>query len=214
MQSGATHGGSRARFFVLDGVDGCGKSTQAARLAAELSRLRGRAALHLREPGSTPAGEAIRAIALGRGFELTSAVEALLMTAARAQMLSARVRPALAEGRDVVCERFHPSTYAYQVVAGGLPEREVVQLLASWASDPLPDLTLLLELPAELALARRGAARDRIEDKGVPFQEAVARGYRRYAERRPFGERVASIDASASEAEVFAALWREVQHGA
>ena len=100
--------GPRGAFFVLDGIDGCGKSTQAALLTQALERA-GRRPLHLREPGSTPAGERIRALLLARDEALSPAVEALLVCAARAHMLAARVAPALADGRDVVCERFHAS---------------------------------------------------------------------------------------------------------
>src|SRR5262245_34284111 len=114
----------RGLFVVIDGVDGCGKSTQAERLVRALATLPGadpeRAPLHLREPGSTKLGETLRGLLLGRGREMSPAVETLLFAAARRQMLDELVRPALAAGRLVVCERFHPSTFAYQAVAGGL----------------------------------------------------------------------------------------------
>lgn len=191
----------RGRFFVLDGVDGCGKSTQARLLVEALERhTRARAPLnsvtttpqnlmsqsavplHLREPGSTELGEKLRALLLGRGRDIAPRVETLLFAAARAQMLAELVEPALALGRHVVCERFHPSTFAYQAVAGGLPEHEVLELLATWAGDPMPDLVILLELSPEAAAERRGRGTDRIEDKGLEFQRRVALGYARYPE--------------------------------
>jgi dTMP kinase len=184
-----------ARFIVLDGVDGCGKSTQAGLLAAELTRRAGRPALHLREPGSTRAGEAIRALLLSREHDFDAGVESLLFAAARRQMLRELVAPALAEGRDVVCERFHPSTFAYQACGGGLPERDVLELLARWANEPAPDLLILLDLDPEVAARRRGAPLDRIEDKGLAFQRKVALGYRRYAELRRDAR---TVDASGS----------------
>jgi dTMP kinase len=199
---------ARAVFVVLDGVDGCGKSTQAARLAQRLERETARRALHLREPGSTALGERLRALLLGRDSHPTPAVEALLFAAARAQMLHELVAPALARGQHVVCERFHPSTFAYQGVAGGVGERAVLDLLERWAGAPRPDLVVLLELAPELAAARRGASADRIEDHGLEFQRAVARGYARYAELVPG---VARVDASAGPDAVAEAVWREVR---
>lgn len=177
------------RFLVLDGVDGCGKSTQAERLVQALGERTGREVVHLREPGSTPLGEGLRALLLARDPELAGphaprpAAEALLFTAARRQMLEERVAPALARGAHVVCERFHASTFAYQAVAGDVDEERLLALLSTWAGTPRPDLVVLLALEPAVAAARRGASRDRIEDRGPAFQEAVAGGFRRYAER-------------------------------
>lgn len=172
----------QGRFFVIDGVDGCGKSTQAVRLVDELRR-RGRNPLHLREPGSTGLGEGLRALLLDPSQTIGPAAETLLFAAARRQMLDELVRPALAAGRDVVCERFHPSTYAYQAVAGGLDEDAVLRLLDDWTGDPRPDRILLLDVDPHEAAGRRGAATDRIEAHGVDFQHRVAEGFRRYAGR-------------------------------
>lgn len=204
---------ARGRFYVLDGIDGCGKSTQATRLVQALAAPGRPAPLHLREPGSTRAGEKIRAVALERGLELDPGAEALLMAAARRQMLLEIVRPALESGRDVVCERFHPSTFAYQGAAGGVGTERVMELLAGWAGEPRPDLVVILDLPVDDALARRGAARDRMEDKGADFQRRVAEAYRRYASERPLGAPAVRIDARGSESEVFARLWTEVSRG-
>lgn len=175
----------RARFIVLDGVDGCGKSTQARRLAEHLSKVRGVEALHLREPGSTAAGERIREILLAREHDLDPGVELLLFAAARRQMLRELVAPALAADRDVVCERFHASTFAYQAVAGGLPEADVLALLVRWSNEPEPDALVLLDLDPDLAARRRAGPTDRIEAKGLEFQRKVAAGYRRFAALRP-----------------------------
>ena len=139
----------------------------------------------MREPGSTPAGERIRAVLLAREIQLGAPAETLLFAAARRQTLDELVGPALAAGRDVVCDRFHPSTFAYQAVAGGLDEDRVLALLHEWAGEPAPDLVVLLDVDVETAAARRGPGRDRIEDRGLQFQRAVAAGYRRYAERVP-----------------------------
>ena len=178
-------GARRGLFVVLDGIDGCGKSTQAERLVAALDERAERGererALHVREPGSTHLGESLRSILLAREHDLAPRVETLLFAAARAQMLAELVEPALSAGRHVVCERFHPATFAYQAVAGGLPEREVLDLLERWAGAPKPDLVILFLLRPEIAATRRGAAQDRIEDKGLEFQRRVADGYARYA---------------------------------
>lgn len=206
----------RGRFFVLDGVDGCGKSTQARRLVQSLDRVSDEPevratpphALHLREPGSTDLGEKLRTILLSRGPHITPRVETLLFAAARAQMLAELVEPALAAGRHVVCERFHPSTFAYQAVAGGLPEREVLDLLEQWAGEPKPDLVILLTLPAEVAARRRGRATDRIEDKGLEFQRRVALGYARYAE---LAKNCVTIDGARDESTVARDVFAEVQ---
>lgn len=174
---------ARGIFVVLDGIDGSGKSTQAARLARALEAHTGRRTLHLREPGSTALGESLRALLLSREHAPTARVEALLFAAARAHMLDELVAPALARGENVVCERFHPSTFAYQAVAGGLDEELVLSMLHGFAGEPKPDVVILLDVSAESAKERRSAAGDRIEDKGVAFQERVASGYRRYAQK-------------------------------
>jgi dTMP kinase len=199
----------RGRFLVLDGIDGCGKSTQAERLARSLGERGGPAVRHLREPGSTALGEGLRELLLAREQPITPRAETLLFAAARAQMLEEQVGPALARGEHVVCERFHPSTFAYQAVAGGLPEDEVLALLATWAGAPRPDLVVWLDLPLEQALARRGAASDRIERRDLEYQRAVARGYARYAEQR---REVVRVDAAGTPEAVAAAVLREVEH--
>jgi len=178
------------RFIVLDGVDGCGKSTQAKRLVHTL-RTEGEVEVqHLREPGSTTLGEGLRELLLSREQDMGPEVESLLFCAARRQMLDLLVRPALEKGQWVVCERFHPSTLAYQGGAGGVPIQTLSLLLESWAGDPKPDLVLILDLDPAAAKQRRGESADRIEDKGQGFQEEVARAMRHYAQTHPAAELV------------------------
>ncbi|MEO0650510.1 MAG: dTMP kinase [Planctomycetota bacterium] len=198
------NGAQRGLFVVLDGIDGCGKSTQAARLAEAL----GPATLHLREPGSTFLGEALRGLLLDPASRIDSGAETLLFAAARRQMLDEVVAPALEAGRDVVCERFNPSTFAYQAVAGALDEEAVLDLLAGWCTSPAPDLELLLTLDVDVAFARRGSDRDRIEQRGRDYQARVAEGYARYAERLP---RARAIPAGAGADEVAAAVRAAVE---
>jgi dTMP kinase len=195
---------------VLDGLDGCGKSTQARILVESLARGSARGALHLREPGSTELGERLRELLLAHGRDIDAGTEALLFAAARRRMLLEQVAPALADGRDVVCERFHPSTFAYQAVAGGLDERATIDLLERWAGEPRPDLVLLLDLPPEVAARRRDGPGDRLEAKGLEFQRRVAEGYRRYAELVPS---TVVLDGTRSVREVARAVAAEVERG-
>ncbi len=197
----------RGRFIVLDGIDGCGKTTQAELLCAAIEKETARAPAHLREPGSTAVGERIRAILLDPDLVMSPPVEALLFAAARRQMLTDLVAPAIAQGRDVVCERFHPSTFAYQAVAGGLDEDEVLDMLHTWAGRPEPDLVILLDLDVDEAARRRGAPSDRFEAKGLDFLRVVAEGYRRSASLLG---KIATVDASGTPEEVAARVLAEV----
>jgi dTMP kinase len=198
---------ARGLFVVLDGVDGCGKSTQAGLLEAAL-RAAGRAVLHVREPGTTALGESLRTLLLQGGDELDAGTEALLFAAARRHLLRAVIAPALAQGHDVVCERFHSSTFAYQGVAGGLGAGIVTELLATFADAPRPDLELILDADVAVAAARRGGDRDRIERRGIAFQERVAEAYRAYAAQR---ENARLVAGGGSVADVHARVLAEVQ---
>ena len=197
----------RGRFWVLDGIAGCGKSTQAALLVRALE---GERPLHLREPGSTRAGERIRELLLDRAVTLGPAAETLLFVAARRQMLDELVEPALRAGRSVVCERFHSSTFAYQAAAGGLDEEAVLALLEGWAGAPRPDLVILLELGVEEAARRRGTS-DRFEARGSDFHARVAEGYRRWAEHCRGAARVALVDARGTVEEVHERVLAQVR---
>jgi dTMP kinase len=123
-------------------------------------------------------------------------------------MLAELVAPALARDEHVVCERFHPSTFAYQATAGGLDVRATLDLLRGWAGEPRPTREIVLSIDPHAAAARRRGATDRIEDKGLAFQRAVARGYARYAELVP-GTVV--IDAARAPDAVHASVWQEVR---
>ncbi|QDU84905.1 Thymidylate kinase [Planctomycetes bacterium Pla163] len=193
----------RGLFVVLDGVDGCGKSTQAERLARVLEEEGPGGCVHVREPGTTALGEALRALLLDGREDLDAGTEALLFAAARRHLLVSEIEPALAAGKDVVCERFHASTYAYQGVAGGLGAATVLDLLGTFADRPAPDLELVLDLDPASAGERRGADSDRIEAKGLDFQRRVAAAYREYT-AEPGRTRAHSIDARGSEDEVHA----------
>lgn len=212
MSNQLNQNGPRGRFFVLDGVDGCGKSTQAALLCERLDAAGQEPALHLREPGGTQLGEALRGLLLSREFEIEAGVESLLFCASRAQMLSEQVEPALAAGRHVVCERGNPSTFAYQCAAGELDEKQVLALLGTWAGSPEPTLEILLGVDVGRAGERRGASGDRIEDKGLEFQAAVALGYERYFELSDGASRVLKVSGEGSAEDVAELVWKEAQH--
>lgn len=168
------------RFIAFEGGDGCGKSTQ-ARLLAEA-----RGALLTREPGGTPAGERMRAIALDPATgALDVRTEILLIAAARAEHAAAVIGPTLAAGRDVVSDRYVASSLAYQGYGRQVPVEEV-RRVNDWATRGLqPDLTVLIDVPAAVAAERVGADLDRFEAEGDGFHERVAEGYRTLAAADP-----------------------------
>lgn len=166
----------RGRFITFEGIDGAGKSTH---LGTVVEVLRARSIPHLvtREPGGTPLGETLRELILGR--TMTPMTETLLMFAARAEHVARIIQPALARGQWVLCDRFTDATYAYQAGGRGL-EPEHIASLERWVHPQLlPDLTLLFDVPAELAAARRAQARaaDRFEAEPTEFFSAVRTHY-------------------------------------
>lgn len=196
--SEARAGGKRAGLLVsLEGVDGAGKSTQAAALSARL-RSEGHRVLSVREPGETVFGELVRDLVLGHRFSVPVDpwAETLAFVAARAQLVREVVVPALATGHVVVADRFVDSTLAYQGFGRGLGEEALRRLHRDACGDLWPDLTLLLTLPAQTAAARRGAAElplDRMEVQGAEFRANVARGFAALAAAEP--QRIVAVDA-------------------
>ena len=183
-------------FVTLEGIDRSGKTTQAALLAGAL----GPETVLLREPGGTAVGERVRAILKDPRLELSSAAELLLFNAARSQLASDVVAPALEAGRDVVCDRYIDSTVAYQGVARGLGIEIVERLNALVVGSCVPDITVLLRVDVETAL-ERGQQRlaegsddgtDRFEAEGAEFQRRVAAAYDDLARRHP--DRIVGVD--------------------
>jgi len=178
-----------ARFITLEGGEGVGKSTQLARLADAL-RARGLEVVTTREPGGSPGAEAIRRLLLeGSDERWTREAEALLFAAARADHVERTIRPALARGAWVLCDRFLDSSLAYQGGAGGLGADAIRQLHAIGSHGFLPDRTFLLELPADVAaerLFRRdvGGA-DRIGGRGADYHAGVAAAFAALAAQEP-----------------------------
>lgn len=202
---------SRGLFITVEGIDGCGKSTQARLIAAALEAA-GHDVLRLREPGGVKISEQIREILLDpANAEMGDVCELLLYEAARAQLVHQVIRPALAAGKTVVCDRFCDSTTAYQAFADGLDRNMVSQANELAVDGCRPDLTFVFDLPVEDALRRRSGreAEDRLELKGLEFQERVAAGFRAVAADEP--DRVKLIDAGGSIAEVFSGVAAELR---
>jgi dTMP kinase len=170
---------SRGRLLVLEGVEGAGKSTQAARLRSALKSA-GREVVLVREPGGTPLGERIRDLLLAGQGEMSPAAEALLFMASRAELVQRVIRPSLERGVNVIADRFFLSTYAYQCGGRGLPESVVRQANALATAGLVPDVTLLLRLSPEAGLARAAvrSAADRMEQAGDEFHARVAAAFR------------------------------------
>jgi dTMP kinase len=185
---------SRGRFITFEGIDGAGKSSQIAAVVA-LLRARGIAVDQSREPGGTPLGERLRELLLHEPMHLET--EAMLMFAARREHLAARIAPALAEGRWVVCDRFSDATFAYQVGGRGLA-RDKFNALEAWVHPGLqPDLTLLFDLPPDIAASRvaaTGVDPDRFEREQRDFFERVRGAYLERARQAP--QRIRVIDAN------------------
>lgn len=202
---------AKGHFITVEGIDGVGKSTQAALIEAVLDSA-GYDVLRLREPGGVKISEQIREILLDpANVEMGDVCELLLYEAARAQLVHQVIRPALAAGKTVVCDRFYDSTTAYQAFADGLDRNMVSQANELAVDGCRPDLTLVFDLPVEDALRRRSGreAEDRLELKGLEFQERVAAGFRAVAADEP--DRVKLIDAGGSIAEVFSGVAAELR---
>ena len=193
-------------FITLEGPEGAGKSTQMLALA-EYLRAAGKSVIETREPGGTSLGEAIRHILLDPAqTTLASDAELLLLFAARAQHLAELIRPALARGEWVLCDRFTDASYAYQGGGRGIPGSRIA-VLEQWVqADLQPDLILVLDLPVELGLQRAGkrGPADRFEREEQAFFERVRAAYLQRAANKP--ERYRIIDASAPLDEVQNAL--------
>ena len=192
------------RLIAMEGIDGCGKTTQARILADALG------ALLTHEPGATALGRALRRILLGEGSEPAGRVvpaaraEALLMAADRAQHVTEVLRPSLASGRWVVTDRFSGSTLAYQGYGRGLPLPALARLV-DWAADALvPDLSVLVDVPLDVARERLTQSPDRLERMDDGFFARVRAGYLQLAEQE--GDHWVVVDGTAPVAQVAAAV--------
>ncbi len=197
------------RFITLEGVDGSGKSTQASMLAQELER-RGLRVVRTREPGGTTLGEGLRALLLSTGpGEMSAVAEMHLFAAARAQLVTDVIGPALRDGAWVIADRFLDSSLAYQGTGRGLGVTQVLQANHQAVEGHMPTRTLLLDLPAQDAAGRRGPDADRIEREGPAFQARVETGYRELVERFPVRIRV--VDAGGTPDEVHRRVMEHIE---
>ncbi|WP_107769296.1 dTMP kinase [Neisseria subflava] len=187
----------KPRFITLDGIDGAGKSTNLAVMKAWFEKHK-LPVLFTREPGGTPAGEALREILLNPATQVSLRTETLLMFAARQQHLETVILPALKNGTHVVSDRFTDATFAYQGGGRGVPLQDI-DTLEHWVQgDFRPDLTLLLDVPLEVSMARINQTRekDRFEQEEAEFFNRVREVYLQRANEQP--ERYAVIDSSQS----------------
>jgi dTMP kinase len=196
------------RFIVFDGGEGCGKSTQARLLQQRLER-EGYKIITVRDPGTTRIGELIRAILLNPDHdEMSMRCEMLLYMAARAQMMTETILPALAAGKIVLCDRFVSSTLSYQLGGDGLTAAEIrgvadIALKGRW-----PDMTLIFDMPTDRSIARVNRAKDRIEQRPAEYHDQVRQNYLAQVKADPDHYRVINADRSVEE--VQEEVWRVV----
>ncbi len=199
-------------FLTMEGPDGSGKSTQIVKLKTYLEANGYPDVVVTREPGGTAISEAVRNILLDRSYaEMDDHTEALLYAAARAQLVAQVIKPALEEGKAVISDRFVDSSAVYQGMARGLGVEKIYELNGFAMQDIWPDLTIHLDLPAEvgLARARSRAQLDRMEAQSTVFHEKVAQGYRDLAALAP--ERIVTIDAAGDIEAIHAAIIKQVE---
>jgi dTMP kinase len=202
------------RLITFEGIDGTGKSTQIARLAADL-RKAGHEVLELREPGGTAIGEAIRSILLdSKNSSMSIETELLLFEAARAQLVREIIQPALAAGTWVICDRFYDSTSVYQGFGRGL-DLDMIEALNRIAVDGCqPDATLLLDLPVEAALGRlsgRTEKADRFDSESIDFMSRIREGFLNLAAHS--NGRITVIDAGLTETTLAHLIHQIIEEG-
>jgi len=198
-----------ALFITFEGGEGCGKSVQARALYRRLSRL-AIPALLTHEPGGTPLGKRLaHRLKWAKETDISPLTELLLFNASRAQLIDEVILPNLARGKNVICDRYADSTTAYQSYGRGL-DLEMVKAVNNAATRGLkPNLTVLLNIPAEAGLARKRAQRqDRFEQEDIAFHQRVREGYLKMAANDP--ERWLVVDASQSKAKISEIIWQRV----
>ncbi len=201
---------ARGKLIVFEGPEGAGKTTQIRLLADRLTSA-GILCVGFREPGGTPVGDSIREILLDPEQQISAATESLLFMASRAELMAREVRPQLEKGAAVILDRFFLSTYAYQIAGRGLKEDEVRTANRLATGGIVPDITLLLDIPAKKGMARaesRGA-RDRMERTGDGFHDRVNAAFTTFStaewqKAHPECGRIVRIDAGGDEAAVAA----------
>ncbi|MGM0651410.1 MAG: dTMP kinase [Bacillota bacterium] len=200
---------TRGLLITLEGIDGCGKSTHAELLCKKLSQ-KNFDYIMVREPGGTVVGENVRRILLDNNYSPSLYSEMFLYMAARSELTRQIIGPALKTGQLVICDRFTDSTLAYQGFGGGA-DLSIIRYLSSVATGGLaPDLTLLLDLPVEEAIRRRGDSTDRMESKDIRFHQRVRSGYLEIARNEP--ERIIIINALLSVEKLNKIIWELIEN--
>ncbi len=204
-------------FITFEGVEGAGKSTQVAKTSDFLKNL-GHDVIITREPGGSFGAERIREMLVkGTADQWTDLTECLLMNASRAENLDKLIRPALADGKTVLCDRFMDSTRAYQGGAGGIDQDILLQIEAAVVSPTQPDLTLIFDMPVPTGLARASArgGDDRFEKKGADYHERVRRAFLAIAKAEPARCALISADQPVENVfqDVLAALQKHLKIG-
>ena len=198
-------------FITFEGIDGCGKSTQTGLCKTWLEE-QGRQVLLVREPGGTKIGEKIRSLLLDKeNGAMAPMTELFLFEAARAQIVEETIKPALSEGKVVICDRFFDSSVAYQGCARGLGAEMVSRLNMDATGGLAPDITFFLDISVEEAVKRRnarGEAKDRIESAGDSFQEKVREGFILAASN---DKRIVTVDAKSSPEIIFEQIRQKIQ---
>ena len=196
-------------FITFEGTEGCGKSTHIHKLTERLQG-DGHAVRVVREPGGTESGEQIRKLLKHGPKNLTAEAELLLMNASRAQLVREVIRPALAGGEVVLCDRFYDSTTVYQGAGRGLDAAQVQSIIDFAVGETRPDLTILLQIPIEISEKRRANRQgtDRFESANREFFERVEAGYAALAQSEP--DRIRAIDADRPLNAVQADIWSAV----
>jgi dTMP kinase len=201
-------------FITFEGGEGCGKSTQIAALKTRLEAM-GKTVVQTREPGGTALGESVRNLLQydDAGQGMSPEAELLLFAASRAQHVRELIVPAIAEGQIVLCDRFLDSTTVYQGVARAIDSKKVDTINQFAIGDTMPNLTILIDLPPEIGLARVHARSDgqldRMENEAIEFFQAVRQGYLNLAKSEP--RRFLVLDGSQSVEELGTQIWQRVE---
>jgi len=190
----------KGRLITFEGIDGCGKSVQAGKVFNYLKKSKIKVIL-LREPGSTPVAEKLRKILLDKKLDIPDLTELLLYEAARSELTALKIKPALANGLIVLCDRFYDSTTAYQGYGRKLNIKMVKSLHKIATGNIVPDLTFVFDVDLKTAASRRGKNPDRLESQSLAFHQRVRRGFQEIA--RTEKRRVKLIDSSALPDEIF-----------
>lgn len=198
---------TRGLLITMEGIDGCGKSTQTELLKQRFEE-HAVPFIPVREPGGTAVGEDIRQILLHKDYAMSLQAELLLYMAARSELIGQVIIPALKAGRVVLCDRFTDSTLAYQGYGGGADLDFIHRMNSRATSGIVPNLTVLLDLPVENALARRGEVADRMESRDIRYHQRVRHGYLEIARREP--RRIKVIDAKEDAQEQSLVIWELV----